>query len=1151
MISTPRFLVLVPVLTAWLVLAGAPGPVCAGSSSPEPVILDEGTGRVPLGRRAAYLEDPSGTMGIEDAAAARPGAFEPVASEVPLLGYSDSVHWVRLVLLNRGETDPADRGWLLEVGYPLLDHVDLFLPLAGGGFEVRRSGDRLPMGARDVHYHNPVFRVRTPSGEPLEIFLRVQSEGPVQIPLTLWSPAAFAERAKDVQYGFGIYCGVMLVMVFYNLFLFLAIRDRNYLLYVLYAASTLLFLASLNGLGFEYLWPEHPWWANQSILFFMGLTGFSMAWFAKSFLRTAEHVPWMNRLLSLFMVQSLLSSAAATAGLYRGVIELSHACIVLEAALVIGIAGVCVVRGYRPARYFLAAVTAYAIGGIVYALRGFGWLPAGFLTGHAIEIGSALEVTLLAFALADRIAEERREKLRAHQAALEAQERVTEELRKVDRLKDEFLANTSHELRTPLSGIIGIAESLIAGAAGRLGPAATENLEMIAASGRRLSNLVNDILDFSRLRNRDLPLRTRPVDLHSLADVVLRVAEPLARAKGLVTSNDLPDTLPPVEGDEDRLQQILFNLVGNAVKFTREGRVRLSAVQENGMVRVSVEDTGVGIPRGRCEAVFDPFQQGDASAAREFGGTGLGLSITKRLVELHGGEIRVHSEEGKGSTFTFAIPVSSGTPASEAEPPVSSGPGPVGPSPEEAGSPGADEPVEPLEAAEVPEGAPRVWIVDDEPINIQVVRNHLGLGGIRVRGASGGSEFLDAVEREGAPDLVLLDVMMPGMTGLEVCRVLRERYTAAELPVILLTARNRVNDLVEGFESGANDYLTKPFARAELAARVRAQLKVREAVETLRENQRLKEEMSRRKQTEQEMRMTQRRLSRMLDHVEEALLAVNENGEITFCNRAFEQLIGQPADELLGRTFECVLVSSGSGPGRGTAGELLCNLNGAQEADAGIRKYTDIALKTRDATPLVRDVHVLPLEVEDEPLSLLVVPPEASGKSGEPSDFVPLPVAALVEELNRNRGRIRDLKEGLNGLLEKGPETSRAVGELKAVDAALEEMARTLQGDVDGEERRAFAVEVMNAALDCWKEATGDGRAELARASKLWRVYVTPDGYERTQTLDKYLNLRTLPKRPRLKTVVRTADFVLAACDLPSPARDRLEERVARLRAVL
>jgi hypothetical protein len=184
-------------------------------------------------------------------------------------------------------------------------------------------------------------------------------------------------------------------------------------------------------------------------------------------------------------------------------------------------------------------------------------------------------------------------------------------------------------------------------------------------------------------------------------------------------------------------------------------------------------------------------------------------------------------------------------------------------------------------------------------------------------------------------------------------------------------------------------------------------------------------------------------------------------------------------------------------------------------------------------------------------LSLLVVPPKASGKSGERSDSVPLSVAALVEELNRNRSRIRDLEEGLNGLLEKGPETNRAVGELKAVDAALEEMARTLKGDVDGEERRAFAVEVMNAALDCWKEATGGGRAELARESKLWRVYVTPDGYERTQTLDKYLDLRTLPKRPRLKTVVRTADFVLAACDLPSPSRDRLEDRLARLRAVL
>ncbi|MCP5029962.1 MAG: hypothetical protein GY929_27155, partial [Actinomycetia bacterium] len=212
-----------------------------------------------------------------------------------------------------------------------------------------------------------------------------------------------------------------------------------------------------------------------------------------------------------------------------------------------------------------------------------------------------------------------------------------------DKLKDEFLANTSHELRTPLYGITGLAESLIDGATGELPAETKANLSMIAGSGRRLGRLVDDILDHSRLTHKSLKLRRRPVDLRPLAEVVLTLQGPLAGSKELELINAVPPDLPAADAYEARLEQILHNLVGNAVKFTEEGKIEVSATIEVAELVVTVEDTGIGIPQDKREQIFGAFEQADSGVQRAFGGTGLGLTVTRELVELHGGSIRVES----------------------------------------------------------------------------------------------------------------------------------------------------------------------------------------------------------------------------------------------------------------------------------------------------------------------------------------------------------------------------------------------------------------------------------------------------------------------------------------------------------------------------
>ena len=414
-------------------------------------------------------------------------------------------------------------------------------------------------------------------------------------------------------------------------------------------------------------------------------------------------------------------------------------------------------------------------------------------------------------------------------------ERKNAELQRANRLKDEFLANTSHELRTPLNGIVGLSESLLDGASGTLPEAMRADVSMIVASGRRLTRLVNDILDFSQLQHRDIDLSLRAVDLRTAVELVLILSRPLVAKKRLELNNAVPEGLPFALADEDRLQQILHNLVGNAVKFTNEGEVTVTAELVRGeggeqVLEVAVKDTGIGMSSDVLPTIFHAFEQGDGATAREYGGTGLGLSVTKALVELHGGRLRVVSEEGVGSVFTFSIPK-----ATEAQR-ASLGEGRVEATEtlqrlNDVHRTRDELSVEETErqtdsaALATASGEPvQVLVVDDDPVNLRVLSNHLSPRGYVVHTAESGHEALALVDQGVEPDIVLLDVMMPRMSGYEVCRALRKTFPANELPVVLVTARTQVTDLVEGLDSGANDYLSKPISKTELLARLRTHL---------------------------------------------------------------------------------------------------------------------------------------------------------------------------------------------------------------------------------------------------------------------------------------------------------------------------------------
>lgn len=823
--------------------------VCAikpvGASGP--VVIQPDLGRYSLGRHIQILEDRGGALTIDAVSGIGPSrGWRDSTRDVNNFGYTRSAYWVRFSV--DASRIGAGSEWYVEIEYPSLDHVEFYRPHAGS-FMKAVSGDSRPFRDREVKYRTSVFRITPPTNRAETYYARIQSGSVVELPIILWSQKAFLEKVNDEMFYFGLFYGLMLVMVLYHLFLFAGIRDVTYLYLVGYIFFLCMFLMSVNGIGFEYIWKDIPSFSNYAVPLAVSI-GFGLGnQFTRSFLNTRVRTPVCDGILVALLVMAaidviislLFSYSISRYPVLLTAIAGSFACIATGF--------VCLYRGYSEARYYLVSWLIHLLGTILYILKNYAMVPSNFLTHYATQIGSAVGVLLLSLGVADRFSIIRREKEQAQAEALRIQtdatetlerrveertvelERANELLQENDRIKSNFIANISHEIRTPLTMILAPVESYLQG---DTGVPDRGFFDSIRGNAVRLLRLINNLLDFSRIDAGRMTLSIRAVDIIGLMEIYADSARSAAASRDIDLRLEAPPGPLQAYADPDKMERIIMNLLSNALKFTGPGgSIVLRVRDEVSWCVIEVEDTGAGIPPDRIDVIFDRFSQADAGPSRQYEGTGIGLSLAKEYAELQGGSITVMSRhiadhpDDHGSRFTVKIPKGlrhfEGVNGAEIlQENVADAYATVSyrglMEVHDAILPAHDEDARPHGATNCDADARVILVVEDNRDMRNFLVQLLETTYV-IHEATNGEEGLRQA-RSIRPDLIITDVMMPVMDGYEMTKRLKADGKIKNIPVLMLTARAEITHRIEGLEQGADDYLVKPFNAKELRARI-------------------------------------------------------------------------------------------------------------------------------------------------------------------------------------------------------------------------------------------------------------------------------------------------------------------------------------------
>lgn len=407
-------------------------------------IIGENSDQVAVGSYLEVYEDISGAIQIEDIlSGATPIKFVPSNKKEPGYGFTSSTYWARLRLSN--STSKAVDG-LLEIGYPLLDDIHFYRPVGGNTYEKIKAGDHLPFSMREINFRNFIFAVSIPAGESHTYYMRIRSSSSLNIPLTYWRETTFLNEKLTEYLLLGIFFGSVLILIIYNVFLYFGFKDNSYVYYVLFLLFWGLSQAAINGLAFQYLWPNNIFWANINLPFFIFMSLFTSIQFCRGLLATKEHTPGMDRILVPFKNAMLIMGLASLFLPYSISIVLATLLSIAD-VLLMAITGFIRMRQKsRPALFFLIAWGFFITGVILFALKSLGTIPGNSITNWAIQIGAFAIMVLFSIAVQDRVKAEKREKFMAQKSALNNQVKLVENLKESERILEERVEQRTQEL---------------------------------------------------------------------------------------------------------------------------------------------------------------------------------------------------------------------------------------------------------------------------------------------------------------------------------------------------------------------------------------------------------------------------------------------------------------------------------------------------------------------------------------------------------------------------------------------------------------------------------------------------------------------------------------------------------------------------------
>ncbi|MES2239698.1 MAG: 7TM diverse intracellular signaling domain-containing protein [Bacteroidota bacterium] len=700
------------------------------------------------------------------------------------LGFTENNFWSMTSLVNN--TD-LELHYYFETARPITDLVELYIiDQVTGKIEKKITGDAMLYEKRSHPSRRSLFDLKIQPKADLKLFMHIKSDGEVvKLPLNLYSPEGFLVLNSTEQFVFGLFYGILMIVAIIYFFFFIGLKESTFLYYSLYVVSVGLLQFALDGYFYQYITPDGGWFSNHAVLFLAIIGAFLSGKYSEKFLKVNENsksIYLMYRLSYILLFVLLLFSVFVPAALPY-CYQIVNLLVLVFLFLIVFSIGYFYYSKKPVDLLFTIGIFFLIIGFGVFILNNLGLIENTFATQNSSKIGTGLEVIFLSLSMSNLIRKLKNEKNEFNRIALVKSVEMNE-------LKSYFLSNISHELRTPLNAITNLIDAVSNDVKDKK---VKKNCEVIKYSSQSLLGSVNDILDFSKIEKNELKLEKKEFNLSAVLKNAKYNAKVKSKDKGLKFKYSKPDLEGfSFVGDENRLFQILNNVLNNAIKFTSDGfiefKVEVKKKEDNVVtVVMTISDTGVGISKEKMDSIFDSFSQHSIDNKRKFGGLGLGLYIVKTLVDMQGGTVEINSEINKGTTCKIVIDYEIVKPK-EVE-------------------------IVAVQSEVYDLGGKTILVVEDNSMNQMVIKmiTKKWLNTTMVY-ANNGQEGLDVI-KDNKIDLVLMDLQMPVMDGYEATIAIRNGNVGAEnanIPIVAVTADVMESTKLRVAEIGMNHYLSKP-----------------------------------------------------------------------------------------------------------------------------------------------------------------------------------------------------------------------------------------------------------------------------------------------------------------------------------------------------